>query len=83
MDVDRYITDEAVRTVALTAFGAADSAALDEAHDVLLVALPGILAQHRADVLREAAVVIAFSDADEVMDDVATLMRLADEAVAE
>lgn len=53
-DIDRYITDEAVEVV----YGAMRRMAVesydDAARTVLRAALPGILAAHRTDVLREA-----------------------------
>jgi hypothetical protein len=52
-DVDRYITDEAVEAVlAVYRFRKTQQSAVA---DILRAALPGVLARHRADVLREAA----------------------------
>lgn len=55
MDVDRYVTYPVVRDAWLSL---EDTASLQDAEMILRTALPGILAEHRADVLREVALVL-------------------------
>lgn len=79
-DLDRYITDEAVRAIESASYGRADR----PGRDGLRAALPTILARHRADVLREAAGdLIPYVLHPGGRDVVLALRQLAEEAVAD
>lgn len=73
MSVDRYITAEALDA----AWRGATEPVPPSVKSILRAALPGVLAAHRADVLREVAQVC------NCLDDTDLLQCLADEAVAE
>ena len=82
MNVDRYITDEAVEAAYNAEWGGDDRAQI---RVDLRAALPSILAVHRADVLREAAAYVdrlrrAGRDSGFLIVLANDLLRLADEA---